>query len=63
MRVFTYTCDVGSLEAVRELGREIKINTPDRHLSYLFNVAGMSLFLLFLFVSSLVTRNAAVPCL
>ena len=39
--VFTYTCDVGSLEGVRELGREIKGNTPDRHLSYLFNVAGV----------------------
>ena len=39
--VFTYTCDVGSKEGVRELGRQIKENVPHRHVSYLFNIAGI----------------------
>ena len=38
--VYTYTCNVGSMEEVRELGRQIKKNTPDKHISYLFNIAG-----------------------
>lgn len=45
--VFTYTCDVGSLEGVRELGKQIRENTPDRHVSYLFNVAGIVMGKLF----------------
>ena len=39
--VYTYTCNVGELKNVRELREEIKKNTPDRHISYLFNIAGI----------------------
>ena len=40
--VYTYTCDVESREAVAELSRQIRSNTPDQPVSYLFNVAGKS---------------------
>lgn len=39
--VYTYTCNVGELEGVRELWKQIRENTPDRHISYLFNIAGI----------------------
>lgn len=39
--IYSYTCDVGKLENITELGKQIKRNVPDRHISYLFNIAGI----------------------
>jgi short-subunit dehydrogenase len=39
--IYTYTCDVGETASITELGRQIKENVPDRHISYLFNIAGI----------------------
>jgi len=39
--IYTYTCDVGEAANIVELGRQIKENVPDRHISYLFNIAGI----------------------
>jgi len=39
--IYVYQCDVGNLDAVRKLGEEIKKNVSDRHISYLFNIAGI----------------------
>ena len=39
--VYTYKCDVGELESIETLFKEIRSNVPDRHISYLFNIAGI----------------------
>lgn len=39
--IYTYTCDVGEAANIAELGRQIKENVPNRHISYLFNIAGI----------------------
>ena len=39
--IYTYTCDVGEAANVEELYKKIKQNVPDRHISYLFNIAGI----------------------
>lgn len=39
--IYIYKCDVGELENITNLGKQIKENVPDRHISYLFNIAGI----------------------
>lgn len=39
--IFIYKCDVGEAENIKELGKQIKQNVPDKHISYLFNIAGI----------------------
>jgi len=39
--IYTYTCDVGENKNIVELGGQIKENVPDKHISYLFNIAGI----------------------